>query len=128
MHNSQWEIKPQQRNRSRVDLGLGTSNLVHCITGIEYVRYYTKKLDHKALYIDINKGTFEKPTDPPYKIPNKVLNNEIYTKKQVQKLILILTSTENILFQRNKFPQILFQRFFHQSMFLRGTNSFKKMR
>ena len=104
MHNSQWELRPRERNKSRVDLGLATPNLVHCVTGVEYVRFFTKKLDHKALYVDINKGTFTKPIDPPYKIPNKILNNEVYNKKMSDKLNLYINKHKKQPFSENDLP------------------------
>ena len=78
MHPAQKNVK--NRKRSRLDYALSSPRLLDSIVSIQHEKIMLSGIDHSALYIDLDKGTFQKARNPPFKTPNHLCKNPEYKK------------------------------------------------
>lgn len=79
MHPSQLPLNNKQK--SRIDIPLANPKMLDLIAEVQYVPLYRTNLDHSALYIDVDTGEFKKAKNPPFRVPNHLLDDNIYIKK-----------------------------------------------
>ena len=79
MHPSQLPLNNKQK--SRIDIPLGNPKMLDLIAEVQYVPMYRSNLDHSALYVDIDTGNFQKAKNPPFRVPNYLLDDQNYIKE-----------------------------------------------
>ena len=79
MHPSQLPLN--HKEKSRIDIPLANTQMLDLIADVQYVPLYRSNLDHSAIYIDIDTGCFQKAKNPPFRVPNSILNDPTYIKE-----------------------------------------------
>ena len=77
MHPSQLPMNHKQK--SRIDIPLANPQMLDLIEEVQYVPMYRTDLDDSAIYID--SGNFQKAKDPPFRVPNYLLDDQDYIKE-----------------------------------------------
>ena len=79
MHPSQLPLN--QKQKSRIDIPLANPQMLDLVNEVQYVPMYRADLDHSAIYIDIDSGNFQKAKNPPFRVPNYLLDDQNYVKE-----------------------------------------------